>query len=116
MQFSKTRPLKSGESSEKSSGENRIKSCHVSGCHGFSAPILGLETARWGAGLSREGVVAKKFVPSLQSLSSLGFEERNLGCPGNFAGVCRTPGVVRKVVHVHFFCSLIWTTATILAW
>ena len=36
MQFSKTSPLKSGESSEKSSGENRVKSCHVCGYHGFS--------------------------------------------------------------------------------
>ena len=44
--------------------------------------ILGPETARWGGGLPREGVVAEKFVPSLESLSSLGFEERNLGCSG----------------------------------
>ena len=29
------RALKSGESSEQSSGENRVKSCHVCGCHGF---------------------------------------------------------------------------------
>ena len=43
---------------------------------------MGPETAQ---GLPREGVVAEKFVPSLESLSSLGFEERNLGCPGNFA-------------------------------
>ena len=35
VQFSKTSPLKSGESSEKSTGENRVKSCHVCGCHGF---------------------------------------------------------------------------------
>ena len=35
VQFSKTSPLKSGERSEKSSGENRVKSCHVCGCHGF---------------------------------------------------------------------------------
>ena len=35
VQLSKTSPLKSGESSEKSSGENRVKSCHVCGCHGF---------------------------------------------------------------------------------
>ena len=35
VQFSKTSPLKSGESCEKSSGENRVKSCHVCGCHGF---------------------------------------------------------------------------------
>ena len=38
VQFSKTSPLKSGESSEKSSGENRVKSCHVCGCHGFFGP------------------------------------------------------------------------------
>ena len=41
VQFSKTSPLKSGESSEKSSGENRVKSCHVCGCHGFFGPDLG---------------------------------------------------------------------------
>ena len=35
VQFSKTSPLKSGESSKKSSGENRVKSCHVCGCYGF---------------------------------------------------------------------------------
>ena len=38
VQFSKTSPLKSGESSEKSIGENRVKSCHVCGCHGFFGP------------------------------------------------------------------------------
>ena len=48
-------------------------------------------------GLPREGVVAEKFVPSLESLSSLGLEERNLGCPGNFAGMSRTPGGAQKV-------------------
>ena len=41
VQFSKTSPLKSGESSEKSSGENRVKSCHVCGCHGFFGPDNG---------------------------------------------------------------------------
>ena len=40
VQFSKTSPLKSGESSEKSSGENRVKSCHVCGCHGFFGPDM----------------------------------------------------------------------------
>ena len=40
VQFSKTSPLKSRESSEKSSGENRVKSCHVCGCHGFFCPDL----------------------------------------------------------------------------
>ena len=68
----------------------------------FSGP----ETARWGGGLPRDGVVAEKFVPSLESLSSLGFEERNLGRPGNFAGMSRTPGGVQKVcakkVRAHF--------------
>ena len=68
--------------------------------------FLGLETARWGGGLPREGVVAKKFVLSLESLSSLGLEERNLGCPGNFAGMSRTPGGVQKLrakkVRAHF--------------
>ena len=39
-----------------------------------------------GWGLPREGVVAEKFEPSLESLSSLGFEERNLGRPGNLPG------------------------------
>ena len=59
--------------------------------------FLGPETARWGGGLPREGVVAENFVPALETLSSLGFEERNLGCPGNFAGMSRTPGGVQKV-------------------
>ena len=39
------------------------------------------ETARWGGGLPREGVVAEKFVLSLEGLSSLGFEERNYVFP-----------------------------------
>ena len=68
--------------------------------------LLGPETARWGGGLPREGVVAEKFVPALESLSSLGFEESNLGCAGNFAGMSRTPGGVQKVcakkVRAHF--------------
>ena len=29
------------------------------------------------------GLVAEKFMPSLKSLSALGFEGRNLGCPWN---------------------------------
>ena len=49
--------------------------------------FLGPETTRWGGSLPREGVVAEKFVLSLESVSSLGFEEMNLGCPGNFAGM-----------------------------
>ena len=58
--------------------------------------FLGPETARWGGGLPREGVGVENFVPALESLSSLGFEERNLGYPGIFAGMSRTPGGVRK--------------------
>ena len=38
--FSKTSPTESGESSEKSSGENRVKSCHVCGCHGVFGPDI----------------------------------------------------------------------------
>ena len=67
---------------------------------------MGPETARWGGGLPLEGVVAENFVPALETLSSLGFEERNPGCPGNFAGMSRTPGGVQKVcakkLRAHF--------------
>ena len=68
--------------------------------------FLGPETARWGGGLPREGVVAETFVPALETLSSLGFEERNPGYPGNFAGMSQTPGGVQKVcakkLRAHF--------------
>ena len=57
-------------------------------------------------GVFHEGVVAENFVPALETLSSLGFEERNPGCPGNFAGLSRTPGGVQKVrakkLRAHF--------------
>ena len=49
-------------------------------------------------------MVAKNFVPSLESLSPLGFEERNLGCPGNFAGMSRTLGVFKNFVQKKFVC------------
>ena len=65
----------------------------------------GPEIARSGGGLPREGVVVEKFVPSLESLSSLGFEGRNLGCPENFAGMSRTPGGVQKVCAKKTSCS-----------
>ena len=57
-----------------------------------------------GGGLPREGVVVEKFVPSLESLSSLGLEGRNLVChPGNFAGISRTPkSLFRKFVQKKF--------------
>ena len=68
--------------------------------------FLGPETARWGGGLPHEGVVAEKFVPSLESLSFLGFEKRNLECPGDFGGKSGTPGGLQKVcakkVCAHF--------------
>ena len=67
--------------------------------------FLGPETARWGRGLPREGVVAENFVPALETLSSLGFEERNPGCPGNFAGMSRTPGGVQKVCAKKTSCA-----------
>ena len=53
---------------------------------------MGLETAGWGGGLAHEGMVVEKFVPALESLSSLGLEGRNLGCPGKFAGMPWTLG------------------------
>ena len=56
-------------------------------------------------GLPREGLVAEKFVPALESLSSLGFEERNLGCPRNLAGMSRTFGGVRKVCAKKSSCA-----------
>ena len=75
--------------------------------------FLGSETAQWGGpgGLPCERAVAENFVLSLESLSSLGFEERNLGCPGNSAGMSRTrtPGGVQKFVprkFVRIFRSL----------
>ena len=54
--------------------------------------FLGPETARWGGG-------------SLESLSSLGFEERNLGCPGKFAGMSRTCGGVHEVCAKKSSCA-----------
>ena len=57
------------------------------------------ETAQWGGGLPGEGVVVEKVVPSLESLSSLGFKGRNLGHAGNFARMSQTPGGDRKFVQ-----------------
>ena len=65
----------------------------------------GPETAGWVGRLPREGVVVEKFAPSLESLSSLGSEERNLGCPKNFAGISQTRGVQKVCaikVRAHF--------------
>ena len=55
VQFSKTSPLKSGESSKKSNGENRIKSCHVCGCHGFFGPEPRKQRTRKAIRISRKG-------------------------------------------------------------
>ena len=58
----------------------------------------------WGSSTRRGG--GRKVRALLESLSSLGFEERNLGCPENFAGISRTPAGLQKVcakkVCVHF--------------
>ena len=59
--------------------------------------LVGPETAWWGAGLPREGVVVEKFVLSLEGLSSVGSEGGCLACPGNFPGMSRTPGSVHKL-------------------
>ena len=68
--------------------------------------FFGPETASWwGGGLPLEGVGAENFVPALESLSSFGFEERNLGCPGIFAGMSRTPGGVQKVCAKKTSCA-----------
>ena len=51
-------------------------------------------------------MVAEKFVPALESLSSLDFEERNLGGPGNLLGCPALLGVFKKFaqkkIRVHF--------------
>ena len=49
-------------------------------------------------------MVAEKFVPSLESLSPLGFKERNLGCPQKFAGKSRPWGVFKEFVLKKFVC------------
>ena len=70
----------------------------------FSGP----ETDRWSGGLPREGVVAEKFVPSLESLSSLGWKGGNLAWKGGawhvreFCRTSRTPGGVQKVCAKKF--------------
>ena len=57
----------------------------------------------WGSSTRRGG---GRKVRALESLSSLGFEWRNPGCPGNFAGMSWTPGGVQKK-FVLIFRSLI---------
>ena len=87
-------------------GNRRLGSVTL-GASPLARPYFGSGDRPVGGGLPREGVVAEKFVLSLESLSSLGFGERNLGYPGDFrSGVSRTPGGVQKVcakkVRAHF--------------
>ena len=61
----------------------------------------------WGSSTRRGGGRKVRALP--RKLSSLGFEERNLGCPWNFAGMSWTSGVFKKFVHkkiVHTLRSL----------
>ena len=67
-----------------SSGKKKKKSTKIN--------FFGPETAGWGGGLPHEGVGVEKFVPSLESLSSLGFAERNLGMSREF---CRDVPEIR---------------------
>ena len=64
----------------------------------FVAP----ETAWCCGDLPRKGVVVQKFVLSLESLSSLGLEGRNLGCPRILPGRPRIVGVFKKFVQKKF--------------
>ena len=66
----------------------------------------------WGSSTRRGGGRKLRALP--RNLSSLGFEERNLGYVGIFAGMSRTPGGVRKVrakkarAHLSFPKSGTW--------
>ena len=67
--------------------------------------FLGPETARWGGGFPREGVVAEKFVPSLESLSSLGSKRGIWDVPGILPGCPGPPGVFKKFVQKKRSCA-----------
>ena len=72
--------------------------------------FLGPETARWGGGLPRTGVVAENFVPALESLSSLGFEGGIWDVPGILPGCPGPLGIFKKFVpkkFVRIFRSLV---------
>ena len=61
----------------------------------------------WGSSTRRGGGRKLRARPrNFVFQESLGFEERNPGCPGNFAGMSRTPGGVQKVcakkLRAHF--------------
>ena len=56
------------------------------------------EAQQWGPS-TRKGGAVEKFVPSLESLFSFGFEAGELGCPRDFAGMSRTAAGVNKLVQ-----------------
>ena len=66
--------------------------------------FLAPETTQWGGGLPREGVVAEKFMPSLESLSSLGFESlrEESGMSREFCRDVPDPGVFKTFVQKKF--------------
>ena len=68
--------------------------------------FLGPETARWGGGLRCEGVVVEKFVPFLESLSSLGFRREESGMSREFC---------RNVPPDPWGCSKSWCKKTVCA-
>ena len=88
------------------------KKCNEQKTPQVTINFLGPETARWGGGLPRGGVVAENFVPALESLSSLGLEDRNLGCPGIFAGMSRTPWRCSKSLCKKTSCAFFVTLRT----
>ena len=86
VQFSKTSPLKSGESSEKSSGANRVKSCHVCGCHGFFSPDSGaLSTPVFKKSFREFGLKCPRAECTPKSRDSLRPRRRFLPLPQNIA-------------------------------
>ena len=54
----------------------------------------------WGSSTGRGG--GRKLRALLETLSSLGFEERNLGCPGILPGCPGPLAVFKKLVHRKF--------------
>ena len=67
----------------------------------------------WGSSTRRGG---GRKVRALESLSSLDFEEKNLGCPDNFAGISRTLGLFKMFVQkkfVRIFRSLMLTDTSL---
>ena len=59
----------------------------------------------WGPSTRRGGGRKARALSRKLSLSSLDLEERNLGCPGNCAGMSRTPAGVQKVCAKKRVCA-----------